>query len=117
MYSSEWSEHISLLHTVFEGLAKATLTLNLAKCKFARATVSYFSKEVGHGQVRPVAAKVSAIAEFPVPNTRRELHLFLGMAGYYLSFCWNFSSVVCSITNLLSLSQQFVWSSECLLQC
>lgn len=74
VYSSEWSEHISLLQTVFERLAKATLTLNIAKCEFAQATVTYLGKEVGQGQVRPVAAKVSAIAEFPIPTTRRELN-------------------------------------------
>lgn len=113
VYASEWSEHISLLHTVFEKLSNATLTLNLAKCEFARATVTYLGKEVGQGQVRPVAAKVSAIAEFPVPKTRRELRRFLGMSGYYRSFCRNFSSVVSPLTNLLSPSQQFVWSAEC----
>lgn len=34
VYSSEWSEHISLLHTMFKRLAKSTLTLNLSKCEF-----------------------------------------------------------------------------------
>lgn len=72
---------------MFDRLAKAILTLNLAKCEFARATVTYLGKQVGHGQVRPVDAKISAIVEFPVPSTRRELHRFLGMAGYYRSFC------------------------------
>ncbi|KAG1952330.1 gag-pol fusion protein [Pimephales promelas] len=112
-YSSEWSEHLSLLHTVFERLEKATLTLNLAKCEFARATVTYLGKEVGQGQVRPVAAKVSAINEFSIPTTRRELRRFLGMAGYYRSFCRNFSSVVHPLTSLLSPSRAFVWSPEC----
>lgn len=113
VYSSEWSEHLSLLHTVFERLEKATLTLNLAKCEFARATVTYLGKEVGQGQVRPVAAKVSAINEFSIPTTRRELRRFLGMAGYYRSFCRNFSSVVHPLTSLLSPSRAFVWSPEC----
>lgn len=98
---------------MFERLAKATLTLNIAKCEFAQATVTYLGKEVGQGQVRPVAAKVSAIAEFPIPTTRRELYRFLGMAGYYRSFCQNFSSVVHPLTSLLSPSKQFVWSVEC----
>jgi len=102
-----------LLHTVFERLEKATLTLNLAKCEFARATVTYLGKEVGQGQVRPVAAKVSAINEFSIPTTRRELRRFLGMAGYYRSFCRNFSSVVHPLTSLLSPSRAFVWSPEC----
>ncbi|XP_015247771.1 PREDICTED: cytochrome P450 2K1-like [Cyprinodon variegatus] len=51
--------------------AQASLTLNLAKCEFAKAVVTYQGKEVGHGQVRPVNAKVDAILRYPVPTTRR----------------------------------------------
>lgn len=113
VYSKEWSEHIKSLRMVFERLAKALLTLNLAKCEFGQATVTYLGKEVGHGQVRPVEAKVRAVSEFPVPNTRRELRRFLGMVGYYRSFCRNFSSVVSPLTTLLSPSKSFMWNAEC----
>lgn len=59
-----------MLTEVFCRLAKAFLTLNLAKCYFAKAVVIYLGKKVGHGQDRPVEAKVSAILEFPVPLRR-----------------------------------------------
>lgn len=68
-----WCEHISLLKAVFTRLLKASLTLNLAKCEFGQATVTYLGKEVGQGKVRPVEAKVVAISQFPVSTTRREL--------------------------------------------
>lgn len=113
VYSTDWSEHVSLLNTVFERLAKASLTLNLAKCEFAQATITYLGKEVGQGQVRPIDAKVTAISEFPIPTTRRELRRFLGMAGYYRSFCKNFSVIAQPLTSLLSPSCQFRWSDEC----
>ncbi|XP_039894583.1 uncharacterized protein LOC120737796, partial [Simochromis diagramma] len=60
-------------------LADASLTLNLAKCEFGKATVTYLGKEVGQGKVRPISAKVNAILNFPVPTTRRELRRFLWM--------------------------------------
>lgn len=53
------------------------------------------------------------ISEFPVPTTRRELRRFLGIAGYYRSFCRNFSSVVSPLTSLLSPSKSFVWDEKC----
>ncbi len=62
--------------------------------------------------MRPVEAKVTAIMEFPVPTTRRELQRFLGMAGYYRSFCKNFSTVVSPLTSLLSPSKPYEWSAE-----
>lgn len=69
VYSMTWREHVSL-RAVFTSLLKASLTLNLAKCEFGQATVTYLGKEVGHGKVRPVEAKVIAISQFPVPTTR-----------------------------------------------
>ncbi len=94
-------------------MIEASLTLNLAKCKFARAVITYLGKLVGQGQVRPVEAKVSAIIEFPSPTKKRELRHFLGMAGYYRGFCKNVASVVSPLTDLLSSERRFVWNPEC----
>ncbi len=90
-----------------------TCVKNLAKCEFGKATVTYLGRQVGQGQVRPVEAKVTAIVKCPIPTTRRALHRFLGMAGYYRKFCRNFSTVVPLLTNLLSPKIDFVWSPEC----
>uniref|UniRef100_A0A3B1J0P6 Gypsy retrotransposon integrase-like protein 1 n=1 Tax=Astyanax mexicanus TaxID=7994 RepID=A0A3B1J0P6_ASTMX len=113
IYTSDWPTHIKTIATVFKRLEQATLTLNLAKCEFARATVTYLGKIVGQGQVRPVDAQVSAIVSYPTPTTRRELRRFLGMAGYYRTFCRNFSTVVTPLTSLLSPNKAFVWDFNC----
>lgn len=39
VYSSNWSEHVTNLATVYKHLADASLTLNLAKFEFGKATV------------------------------------------------------------------------------
>ncbi len=82
------------------------------KCEFGKATVTYLGMEVGQGQVRPVEAKVTAIAEFPFPTTSRELWRLLGMAGFYRDFCKNCSAVVSPLTSLLSPSKYYEWSAE-----
>ncbi len=76
IFSNDWTEHLSLLRTVLERLERASLTINLSKCVFAQATVTYLGKCVGNGQVKPVEEKVAAITDFPVPITRRELRRF-----------------------------------------
>ena len=68
---------------MFDRLAIANLTLNLAKCEFGQATVTYLGKVVVHGKVCPIEAKVEAIVNFGVPSSRHDLKHFLGMAGYY----------------------------------
>uniref|UniRef100_A0A3Q3MQZ4 Gypsy retrotransposon integrase-like protein 1 n=1 Tax=Mastacembelus armatus TaxID=205130 RepID=A0A3Q3MQZ4_9TELE len=113
VYSQTWKEHMDVLREVFRRLAQASLTVNLAKCEFGKATVLYLGREVGQGQVRPVLEKISAVVDFPVPTTRRALRRFLGMAGFYRAFCRNFSTVAQPLTNLLSPTRKFVWSAEC----
>ncbi len=82
-------------------LAEARITVNLAKCEFARATVIYLGHVVRHGQVRPVNVKVQAVEQFPVPTTKKELMRFLGLVGYYRAFCRFFYSFVAPLTDLL----------------
>lgn len=92
----------------FEKLSSANLMLTLAKCEFGQATLTYLGKVVGRGQVEPVQSKVEAILSFPVPVSRRELRHFLGMAGYYRSFCRNFSAVAAPLTDLESKDSFFL---------
>lgn len=54
IYSTDWDSHLATLRTVFNCFAEANLTLNLGKCEFAQATVTYLGKQVGQGQVRPL---------------------------------------------------------------
>lgn len=113
VYSSTWTEHMSTMREVFTRLRDASLTLNLAKCEFGKADVTYLGKKVGQGEVRPLAAKMQAILDFPMPVTRRQLRRFLGMCGYYRGFCKNFASVVAPLTDLTSPSRKFVWTDVC----
>ena len=70
-YSSTWSDHLHTLSLIFSRLREASLTLNLAKCEFGKATVTYLGKQVGQGEVRPLAEKVQAIIDFPVPQSAK----------------------------------------------
>lgn len=108
-----WKQHMQRLEKLFASLSSAALTVNLAKCEFAKATVKYLGKIVGQGQVKPVEAKVEAIVRFPVPSDRRELQRFLGVVGYYRSFCEKGSTTVEKLTNLLRKNTPFVWNEGC----
>lgn len=113
VYTKTWEGHMETLKEVFSRLCKASLTLNLAKCDFGKAVVNYLGKEVGRGQIRPLAAKVQAILDFPTPQNRKQLRRFLGMAGYYRGFCRNFAEVVLPLTSLTSVKTPFLWSPQC----
>ena len=72
---------MTTLREVLRRLSAAYLTLNFAKCEFGKGTVLHLGQLVGQRQVHPTNVKITAIAEFPAPSTRRELCCFLGRAG------------------------------------
>ena len=113
IYSDDWDVHLDRIERLFDRLAHAHLTVNLAKCEFAKATVSYLGGVVGQGRVCPVRAKVQAIDDYAPPTTKKELMRFLGLVGYYRCFCRNFSSVVAPLTDMLKAKAKYMWSSEC----
>jgi len=81
--------------------------------KFYHAKVTFLGHVVGQGQVALVSAKIEAIVKFPVPEDKKDLMRFLGMAGYYRKFCHNFSSLAEPLTALLKGGVKFVWTATC----
>ena len=113
IYSDTFEQHMKQIHQFFERISIANLTVNLVKSEFCHATVEYLGYIVGQGQIKPVKAKVEAIVSFPVPKSKNELMRFLGMAGYYRTFCPNVSSIAHSLTDLLEKDKTFIWSEQC----
>ena len=111
--SDTWDSHVKRIRALFDRLTEAKLTVNLTKCEFAQAEVTFLGHVVGLGNVKPVHAKVEAILNFPVPENRRDLRRFLGMAGYYRKFCKNFADIAFPLTELLRKNVHYKWSPEC----
>ncbi len=51
IYSDTWYSHLRCIRSLFERLMEAHLTINLAKCSFAMATVTYLGHVVGQGRL------------------------------------------------------------------
>jgi len=113
VYSQTLEEHVIQLHSFLHRLQEANLTINVIKSEFCRAKVTFLGHVVGQGQVAPVSAKIKAIVKFPVPEDKKDLMRFLGMAGYYRKFCHNFSSLAEPLTILLKGEVKFVWTATC----
>ena len=113
IWSHTWSEHLVRLESLLATLSSANLTVNLVKSEFGHARVTFLGHVVGQGQVAPMAAKVEAIRQYPIPSDKKAVMRFMGLTGYYRRFCKNFSQVSAPLTNLLSTKQKFDWSPEC----
>ena len=58
-------------------------------------------------------AKVEIIQNFPTPKTQKEVHSFIGYAGYYRPFIKYFSKIASPLFLLLSKDAEFNWSNAC----
>ena len=113
VFSDDWETHVHLIRELFCALRDAGLVINLAKCDFGRAEVTYLGHVVGHGKVLPKDTNIRAIVDLPTPSSKREVRKFIGMAGYYRKFIKNFSDVVLPLTDLLRKEKKFQWSVVC----
>ncbi len=73
VYSDTWESNLSCIRELFTCLAQARLTVNLAKCEFALATMTYLGHVVGQGQGQgcPMDPAVWAVEQFPVLTTKK----------------------------------------------
>lgn len=71
--------------------------------------------------VKPDPDKISAVLDWPVPNTIKQVRAFLGLAGYYRRFVSGFAKVTRPLNQLLtgipanrkSEAQKVNWSPDC----
>lgn len=110
--SQTFEEHLNHLYEVATQLRKAGLTINVGKSNFGLNQVKYLGYVVGKGTLEADKEKVSAIVDYPVPKTIRQLRRFLGMTGWYRRFIHNYADVTHPLTDLLSSKRKFCWNQE-----
>lgn len=56
--------------------------------------------------------KLSAVLDWPVPVSRKQLQSFLGFANFYRRFIRDYSKVAAPLTALTSTARPFLWTEE-----
>ena len=106
--SSNPVEHTHHLRTLFQRFSTFGLSLNPAKCVFGVTALEFLGHYIDSQVIRPLDSKVSAIRDFPLPTSIKQLQRFLGMINYYRRFIPKCSTVLSPLTNLLRGSQKHV---------
>jgi len=109
--SNNFEDHLLHLSEVATQLRKAGLTINVQKSQFCLKRVDYLGYLVGEGTLQVNPNKISAVSEFPIPKTQKQLRRFLGMTGWYQRFISNYSSVIFHLTELLR-GKDFQWNEH-----
>ncbi len=101
IYSRNLADHRHHVAQVLQKLRQFRLYLKLEKCEFHRPTVQFLGYIIGREGIQMDQGKVTAVAEWPTPQTIKELQRFLGFANFYRRFIKGFSLLTASLTTLL----------------
>ena len=109
IFSSTAEEHLQRLRLVFDRLRQCGLKLAPKKCEIMKEEMAFLGYVVSNGGIRTDPEKINKVLEWPVPKNSKELHSFLGFAGYYRRFVKDFSRIAQPL-NLLKQADKKDWS-------
>ena len=102
VFSRTISEHIRRLDTVFTILSEYGLKRELRKCYFFQREVKYLGHRVPAEGIATDPEKVTAVENWPRPETLKQLRSFLGFASYYRRYVPHFTAVASTLNALVT---------------
>jgi len=103
--SSSPEEHVQHLRAVLECFKKYGVIINPIKCELGVSQLHFLGHQVDSAGVRPLEEKVKVIQDFPLPETHKKLHEFLGLINFYHRFIKNCTTLTHPLNTLLSISK------------
>jgi len=100
--------HELRVNHILDKLEKFDLFLKPEKCKFHQREVEYLGVLIGNGMVKMDPVKVQGIADWPTPESVKDVRSFLGFCNFYRAFIKNFSDIAQPLNDLTRKNEQFI---------
>ena len=113
IFGKSFEEMLENLSKVFRRIREANLRINPEKCVFFRKNVKYLGHIISAEGVVTDPEKISAVKDWPVPHTKKQLRSFLGFCSYYRKFVKGFSFISKPLYALTEDKVKFSWGEEC----
>ncbi len=102
------AEHRQHVAEVLQRLRENNLFLKAEKCSFHQSSVKFLGYHIDQYGIKMDEGKVTAIQNWPIPTSIKELQCFLGFANFYRRFIQNYSSIAGPLTGLLKLKPKWL---------
>lgn len=112
IFSPSPEDHVIHVRQVLQRLLENKLYVKAEKCEFHVESISFLGYIIGKGQVKPDPSKIQAVADWPRPDSRKQLQRFLGFANFYRRFIRNYSQAASLLTRLTSSKVSFKWGPD-----
>ena len=115
IHSDTWEHHVQHLRALMTTLKQHGLTVKNKKCQIGMTTCKYLGHVVGNGTISPQQSKIESIETFKTPQIKKDVHAFLGLAGYYRRFLPNFSTIAAPLSDLTKniAPNRVEWTDKC----
>ena len=112
--SSNKTEHAAHLRNVFKALAAAGMVVQRSKCVFGVSEISFLGHHVSPSGTKPLPERVAAVAEFPTPDSKKKLQMFLGMINFYHRFMPKLAHQLAPLHDACKgVRQAITWTRDC----
>ncbi|KAJ3708075.1 hypothetical protein LUZ61_011780 [Rhynchospora tenuis] len=108
IYSKNLQSHLEHLSLALNVLRTNQLSAQLSKCVFAVSQIEYLGYIISKEGVSTDPTKISAMQNWPVPKTVKQLRGFLWLTGYYRKFVKHYGLISKPLTELLK-KDAFTW--------
>jgi hypothetical protein len=98
-----------LTELVLQRVRETNLYLKASKCEFERTSIKFLGFIISAEGISTNPDYVQGIADFPRPQTLRQVRRFLGMASYYRRFVSHFAKIAKPLHHLTGKDVAFEW--------
>jgi ribA/ribD-fused uncharacterized protein len=109
---SSVKEHQALLTTVFDRFRQANMKLKLSKVQLFQDKILYLGHILSASGLSCNPFLVKAITTYPRPENVKSLRRFLGLIGFYRTYCADFARLATPLYGLLKKEADYVWEKE-----
>jgi hypothetical protein len=113
VFGSTFEECLHHLTLVLMRCKEKNLVLNWEKCHFMVKQGIVLGHVISHRGIEVDKVKVDLISNLPPPCTVKEVHSFLGLAGFYRRFIQDFIKIARPLCKLLVKEAPFIFDEDC----
>ncbi|CAG4958446.1 unnamed protein product [Colias eurytheme] len=113
IFSKNFRDHITHISKLLEAIQTEGFRLKFSKCTFANNHAKYLGHIIEKNSVRPLKDYLTAVRNFPIPETRKNIRQFLGKVNFYHKFVPHNAIILDPLHNLLRKDVKFLWTKDC----